>query len=105
MMARDKPGDYVIGTGQTSSLSDFVAAVFSTLELDWRAHVDMDNSLLRASEVMQTELDPSLAARELDWRPAKKMADVARSLVACELGGMLGPVPWAGDIVDLKEAR
>jgi GDPmannose 4,6-dehydratase len=105
MMRQDVPGDFVIGTGQTSSLEEFVAAVFAALKMDWKAFVDRDDALLRASEVMQTELDPGKAARELDWRARSKMTDVAHKLVTCELNGTLGPVPWsADDVVDLGSA-
>jgi len=105
MMRQDAPGDFVIGTGRTSSLDEFVGAVFAALDMDWKKFVDTDDALLRASEVMQTELDPGKAARELGWRANSSMAEVAKKLVACALNGSLGPVPWSSDeIVDLDPA-
>ena len=82
MLQKDKPDDYVIATGETHSLREFVAEVFSNFGLDWQEHVDFDPSLVRPTELLVSRADPGKAYRELGWRAKYKMRDVARML--CE---------------------
>jgi GDPmannose 4,6-dehydratase len=81
MLALEEPEDLVIATGVTSSLEDFVAAVFRSLGLDWRRHVTCDAGLLRAGEIRTSRADPSRASARLGWRARHTMPDVARLLV------------------------
>jgi GDPmannose 4,6-dehydratase len=67
MLQQDKPSDYVIATGRTVSLSYFVEKTFAHFDLDWRAHVRADNTLLRPSDIAYGAGDPALAARVLGW--------------------------------------
>jgi GDPmannose 4,6-dehydratase len=101
MLQHDEPGDYVIATGQTRPLSDLVAAVFGRLGLDWRDHVDIDETLFRPTELQRVELSPARARDKLGWVAASKMDDVVAHLVDCALGETLGPVPWVpGEVPD-----
>jgi GDPmannose 4,6-dehydratase len=101
VLQHDEPGDYVIATGQTNSLTDVVAAIFEIFGLDWQAHVDTDAALLRPSELHRVELDPTRARDRLGWTARSKMRDVARHLVAGTLERKLGPVPWMdGNLMD-----
>jgi GDPmannose 4,6-dehydratase len=101
MLQHDEPGDYVIATGETRPLSDLVAAVFARLGLDWRDHVDTDETLFRPTELQRVELDPSRARDKLGWIATSRMDDVVAHLVACAQGETLGPVPWdAGEVPD-----
>ena len=97
---RDKASDYVIATGETHSLRYFAASVFSELGLDLEDHLDVDPSLRRPSEVARMQLDVSRAKTELGWTARSTMRDVASHLVACELKGQLGPVPWRSGVLD-----
>ena len=81
MLDREAPEDFVIATGKTSSLEQFVAAVFSAVGLDWRRHVTHDASLTRPSELGCGKADPSRAAERLSWVATSTMADVARLMV------------------------
>jgi len=81
MLDREAPEDFVIATGKTSSLEQFVAAVFSAVGLDWRRHVTHDASLTRPSELGCGKADPSRAAERLGWVATSTMADVARLMV------------------------
>jgi GDPmannose 4,6-dehydratase len=85
MLQRSSPEDYVIATGETHRLEDFVAESFFALGLDWRMHVQTDPQLMRPTEIRQGKADPSKAARELGWKPSFKMCDVARGMVVAEL--------------------
>ena len=81
MLQRDKADDYVIATGETNTLEDFVAAVFETQGLDWHDHVMSDPTLIRPSEIMVSCGDASKAARELGWCAHFRMRDVARMMI------------------------
>lgn len=87
MLQLDAPADVVIATGETSSLEEFVAEVFSALELDWREHVEHDPSLRRPLEIRANHASTARAQSTLGWSAAHRMKDVARKLVACELAG------------------
>jgi GDPmannose 4,6-dehydratase len=95
MLQHDQPDDYIIATGETRSLSDLIAAVFARLDLDWRDHVDTDETLFRPTELQRVELSPARARERLGWVAQSKMEDVVSHLVACALDETLGPVPWA----------
>ena len=67
MAAAEMPADYVIGTGVGRSVSDFCAAAFARVGLDWRAHVVHDPSLTRSGDVPALVADPARAAAALGW--------------------------------------
>jgi GDPmannose 4,6-dehydratase len=84
MLQIDSPHDYVIATGQTNSLEQFVAAAFETFGLDWKEHVKQDRSLLRPSDIGRSAGDPSRAAAEIGWRAETKMHGVVVKLAEAE---------------------
>ena len=84
MLQAERPDDYVIATGETRSLRDFVAAAFAAAGLDWQAHVEVDPALLRPSDVSANFADPGKAERQLGWRAQARMDEVVRRLVAAE---------------------
>lgn len=84
MLQTDVPADYVIATGQSNTLQDFCAAVFAELDLDPAAHVEMDESLKRPSDIDFGQGDASRAARDLGWQASFRMEDVVRAMVAAE---------------------
>jgi GDPmannose 4,6-dehydratase len=67
MLQLEKPEDFVIATGETFTLEDFVAYTFEALELNWRDHVKQDKSLFRPTDVMESFADASYAKEKLDW--------------------------------------
>jgi GDPmannose 4,6-dehydratase len=73
--------DFVIATGQTSSLEDFVAEVFRAVGLDWRNCVQRDPKLVRLNEIQCGRADTSYATQRLGWTAHHKMPDVARMMV------------------------
>jgi len=84
MLQQDAPGDYVIATGETNTLEDFVTEAFAQLGLDWQKHVSTDPSLLRPSEIMASRGNPGKAAEKLGWRAENRMRDVIRIMIAAE---------------------
>lgn len=90
MLQLDAPQDFVIATGETNLLQSFVAVAFECLGLDWRNHVDHDETLRRPTDIRVGRADPSLAARVLGWRATLKMDGVVRQMVKAENERMEG---------------
>jgi len=80
MLQQDKPDDYVIATGETHSVREFLAEVFGYLELDWQKYVEVDPRYLRPAEVDLLLGDASKARRELGWRPRVTFKALARMM-------------------------
>lgn len=84
ILQQDRPADYVIATGATHTLEEFVATAFEEVGLDWRDHVVSDDSLLRPSEIMVSRGSPAKAAQFLGWQATYTMRDVVRMMIAAE---------------------
>jgi GDPmannose 4,6-dehydratase len=84
MLQQKTADDYILATGRTHSLQEFVETVFSCLDLDWREHVEYNSSLKRPTEIDISVADPSKAARELGWKASRCMRDVALEMVNAE---------------------
>ncbi len=85
MLQQDVPQDFVIATGQTHTLEDFVAVAFSHFGLEWRDHVDIDQGLFRPSEIYYGCGDASKAERELNWCAQAGFKEVVRRMAEAEL--------------------
>jgi len=81
MMQQDEPDDYVIATGESCSLEEFVATAFTSADLDWRDHVMVDDSLLRPTDIAVGRGNPSKAKAKLGWEANYKMSDVVHKMV------------------------
>lgn len=81
MLQQDRPDDFVIATGETNSLEDFVATAFSCVGLDWKDHVDIDPSLLRPSDLKISRADPSRAKEKLGWSASLRMRDLVQKMI------------------------
>jgi GDPmannose 4,6-dehydratase len=81
MLQQDEPEDFLIATGESNRLEDFVQAAFAAYGLDWRDHVETDPALYRPTDIAISKGDPSRAAAKLGWRARSKMRDVARMMV------------------------
>ncbi|HYX17267.1 MAG TPA: GDP-mannose 4,6-dehydratase, partial [Nostoc sp.] len=68
MLQQEQPDDYVIATGESSLLEDFVSAAFASVDLDWRDHVVIDNSLLRPTDLAVGRGNPAKAKDKLGWQ-------------------------------------
>jgi GDPmannose 4,6-dehydratase len=80
ILQQDSANDYVIATGRTYSLEDFVAEAFRIHGLDWHVYVKTDPNLMRPTDLRYSRADPTLAARMLDWRASTEMHDVVRKM-------------------------
>jgi GDPmannose 4,6-dehydratase len=84
LVRRDFPDDYVIATGETHTVRDFVSAVFEFFDLDWREHVQQDPSLIENRQNMG-KANPSKIFAETSWRPKLGFDDFVRLLVSDHL--------------------
>lgn len=94
MLQEDQPDDYVIATGVSHSVRDFVEHCFAHVGLDWREHVRFDERYLRPTEVDDLIGDASKAERVLGWKPVVHAPELARLMVDAELAA-LSPTPAA----------
>lgn len=81
MLQQEKPDDYVIATGRTNKLSDFISVVFNAVGLDWEEHVRTDLSFFRPTDIAEGHANPAKAQLQLNWRAKHTMEDVARLMV------------------------
>ncbi|HLX96497.1 MAG TPA: GDP-mannose 4,6-dehydratase [Verrucomicrobiae bacterium] len=85
MLQQDKPDDYVIATGETHSVREFLEAAFGYAGLDWTKYVELDPRYLRPSEVDLLIGDASKARRHLNWEPKTKFKDLVRLMVDADV--------------------
>ncbi|MTJ16832.1 MULTISPECIES: GDP-mannose 4,6-dehydratase [unclassified Dolichospermum] len=81
MLQQSQPDDYVIATGESTSLEDFVAAAFVSVNLDWHDHVVVDSNLFRPTDLAVGKGNPSKAKKQLGWEARYKMQDVVKMMV------------------------
>lgn len=85
ILQQDRPDDYVIATGETHSVREFLEEVFAYLGLSWEEHVEMDPRYLRPSEVDLLIGDPGKAKRVLGWEPKVTFRELAHIMVDADL--------------------
>jgi GDPmannose 4,6-dehydratase len=81
MLQQDTPDDYVIATGETHSVQEFVEEAFSYLDLDWKQYVVQDPKYYRPAEVDLLVGDPSKAGKLLGWEPSVDFRQLVRLMV------------------------
>lgn len=88
-------GDFVVATGETHSLEEFVAAAFSRFGLDWRKWIETEANLRRPADIVESRGNPERAARVLGWRARTKMTGVIENMVRAEMALREGKTGWA----------
>lgn len=84
MLQQDKPEDFVIATGESHSLEEFVDIAFSAAGVERRNHVVIDSALLRPTDLAAGRGNPTKASVKLKWQARYRMSDVVRSMVEAE---------------------
>jgi len=84
MLQQDAPDDYVIATGETHTVNEFLNLVFSIVGLDPARHVMIDAQYFRPTEVNELRGDASKAEKELGWKPKTKFAELVNLMVEHE---------------------
>jgi len=80
MLQQPNADDFIIATGKTISLENFVEKCFSCFSLNWRDHVDVNNALLRPSDIYMSRGNPSKAKDVLGWISTKSVEDVINEM-------------------------
>jgi GDPmannose 4,6-dehydratase len=81
MLQQKEPEDFVIATGESHKLEEFVAATFEAVGLDWKKFTKTDPDLMRPTEIMIGRGDAFKAATKLGWKAKYRMPEVARLMV------------------------
>ena len=85
MLQQDVPDDFVIATGETHSVREFVEAAFARVDLDWRQYVIEDAKFYRPAEVHALRGDPSKAKQVLGWEPRTTFKQLVELMVDYDL--------------------
>ncbi|RME62405.1 MAG: GDP-mannose 4,6-dehydratase [Caldilineae bacterium] len=85
MLQQDAPDDYVVATGETHSVREFVEEAFSYVDLDWQEYVVQDPKFYRPAEVDLLVGDPSKAGAVLGWEPSVSFQELVRLMVDADL--------------------
>ena len=85
MLKQDGPDDYVIATGETHSIREFVELAFKHANLDWRDYVVTDQDLYRPAEIHELRGDFSKAGEKLGWRPKVTFEELVQMMVDADL--------------------
>lgn len=80
MLQEDKPDDFVVATGESHSLKEFVASVFSTLSLDWQEHVKINKDFFRPSDLKYSYANPCKARKKMGWQAKTRFSDLVNIL-------------------------
>ncbi|MFT3906190.1 MAG: GDP-mannose 4,6-dehydratase [Steroidobacteraceae bacterium] len=81
MLQKEQPDDYVIATGQSNTLQQFVDETFNQLGLNWREHVRQSSEWMRPTDIAISAADPSKAREKLGWKAAYTMRDVIAKML------------------------
>jgi GDPmannose 4,6-dehydratase len=85
MLQQDQPDDYVIATGETHSIREFLDAAFGRAGLDWKRHVEIDPRYYRPAEVDVLVGDAGKARRQLGWEPQTRFANLVQLMVDADV--------------------
>jgi GDPmannose 4,6-dehydratase len=85
MLQHDKPDDYIVATGETHSVREFVEAAFAVVDLPWKKYVKQDVEFERPTEPTRLVGDASKIQKTLGWKPSGNFEQLVREMVEAEL--------------------
>ncbi len=85
MLQQDQPDDYVIATGETWSVKDFLLETFTLINRDWNDYVEIDERYFRPAEVDLLIGDATKAKNKLGWKPKTSFKDLVRIMLAADI--------------------
>jgi GDPmannose 4,6-dehydratase len=88
MLQQDEPDDYVVASGETHSVKEFVIEAFGYLDLDWEKYVIQDPRFYRPAEVDLLVGDPSKASAKLGWEPTVDLPQLVRLMVDADMAAL-----------------
>jgi len=90
MLQQSEPDDYVVATGETHSVREFVELAFGAAGLDWKKYVVLDPKFLRPAEVELLVGDPAKAKKKLGWAPKVSFQELIKMMVDADIKGLKG---------------
>jgi len=107
MLQQDEPDDYVVGTGESHSVREFLQEAFSYAGLDWHDHVRIDPRYFRPTEVERLLANPSKVQQRLHWRPMVDFRTLVRIMVDADMrrAGLEPPGEGLSRLSDLFPSR
>lgn len=97
ILQQEKPDDFVIGTGETHSVKEFLQEAFSYVGLNWQDYVQVDLFYLRPTEVNTLLSDPKKAKEKLGWESKVKFRDLVKIMVDADMRALGLTPPGEGD--------
>jgi GDPmannose 4,6-dehydratase len=94
MLQQDEPDDYVIATGESHSVQEFLEEAFEHAGLNWKDHVEIDPQYYRPSEVDCLIGDPTKAKQKLGWEPKTRFKDLVRLMVDADVATVRTNPAW-----------
>jgi len=85
MLNQASPVDYIIATGKSHTLQEFVETAFGLIGKDWHDYVTIDGALMRPTDILRNKVDPSKASTGLGWRAKSGMVDVVGMMLEAEM--------------------
>jgi GDPmannose 4,6-dehydratase len=85
MLQQEQPDDFVVATGETHSVREFVELAFAHVGLDWQQHMVVDETFFRPAEVNLLLGNPAKARRQLGWEPTVRFPQLVRLMVDSDL--------------------
>lgn len=93
MLQQDQPDDYVVATGETHSIREFLDLAFGCVNLKWQDYVEFDERYLRPAEVDLLIGDPTKAQTKLGWQPSVTFQELVQLMVEADLAAIGVPSP------------
>ena len=88
MLDQPSPADYIIATGTSHTLQEFMETAFELVDKDWRAYVTIDEHLMRPTDILRNKVDPSKAADCLGWKASNRMKEVVSMMLEAEMANL-----------------
>ena len=86
MLQQDKPDDFVIATGVTHTIKDFIVEAFKHIGIDnWQAHIGLDEKFMRPAEVDFLKGDATKAKEKLGWTPKTTFSELVKMMVDADM--------------------
>ena len=85
MLQQDKPDDFVVATGETYAITEFLEIAFGMVDLDWKDFVEFDQKYTRPAEVDVLLGDPTKAKKVLGWEPEVDFKGLVKMMVDHDL--------------------
>ncbi|MEP6665642.1 MAG: GDP-mannose 4,6-dehydratase [Nocardioidaceae bacterium] len=97
-LQHDEPTDYVVATGSSYTVRDFLQFSFEHVNLDWEQYVKFDERYLRPTEVDALVGDGAKAAQVLGWRAKVHAPELARLMVDCDIAALNSTSHWVDEV-------